>query len=203
MIYDNNMIGGRKMKTIYLVRHGQTLFNLQHKIQGFCDSPLTKTGIKQAEIAKNYFIRESIKLEEAHVSTSERAIDTLEILTELPFTRHKNLREWNFGTYEGEGEHLNPPLPYDDFFVQFGGESQDDVMERINLAITQIAETSEKNDILIVSHGAAIANFYRVWESFSDLKREGSIQNCSIFKYRYENRKFSLIDIVTHDFSSL
>ena len=36
-------------KTLYLMRHGQTLFNLQHKIQGWCDSPLTELGIKQAK----------------------------------------------------------------------------------------------------------------------------------------------------------
>lgn len=33
---------------IYLVRHGQTLFNQQKKVQGWCDSPLTQEGIKQA-----------------------------------------------------------------------------------------------------------------------------------------------------------
>ncbi len=40
-------------KTLYLMRHGQTLFNLQHKIQGWCDSPLTELGIKQAKVAEN------------------------------------------------------------------------------------------------------------------------------------------------------
>lgn len=40
-------------KTLYLMRHGQTLFNLQHKIQGWCDAPLTPLGIKQAEVADN------------------------------------------------------------------------------------------------------------------------------------------------------
>ena len=40
------------MKTLYLMRHGQTLFNLQHKIQGWCDAPLTEIGIKQAEGVK-------------------------------------------------------------------------------------------------------------------------------------------------------
>lgn len=39
-------------KTLYLMRHGQTLFNLQHKIQGWCDAPLTPLGIKQAQMAK-------------------------------------------------------------------------------------------------------------------------------------------------------
>lgn len=38
-------------KTLYLMRHGQTLFNLQKKIQGWCDAPLTEFGIKQAQVA--------------------------------------------------------------------------------------------------------------------------------------------------------
>lgn len=191
------------MKTIYLTRHGQTLFNLQHKIQGFCDSPLTELGINQAKIAKEYFIREGIKIEEAHSSTSERAIDTLEILTELPFKTHKKLKEWNFGTFEGEGEHLNPPLPYNDFFVQFGGEDQLEVEKRLNEAITKIAAESSNEQILIVSHGGAIANFYRKWENYSQVRREGAIPNCSIFKYEYDDGIFVLKEIIRHDFSSI
>ncbi|MCM2139545.1 histidine phosphatase family protein [Vagococcus fluvialis] len=191
------------MKTIYLTRHGQTLFNLQHKIQGFCDSPLTELGINQAKIAKEYFIREGIKLGEAHSSTSERAVDTLEILTELPFKTHKKLKEWNFGTFEGEGEHLNPPLPYNDFFVQFGGEDQLEVEKRLNEAITKIAAESSNEQILIVSHGGAIANFYRKWENYSQVRREGAIPNCSIFKYEYDDGIFVLKEIIRHDFSSI
>lgn len=40
-------------KTLYLMRHGQTLFNARKKIQGWCDAPLTELGIKQAKIAEN------------------------------------------------------------------------------------------------------------------------------------------------------
>ena len=39
-------------KTLYLMRHGQTLFNVLKKIQGWCDSPLTEEGIRQAKIAR-------------------------------------------------------------------------------------------------------------------------------------------------------
>lgn len=60
--------------------------------------------------------QKKITFDEAYSSTSERAVDTLELLTHQPYQRIKNLREWNFGSYEGEGEHLNPPLPYNDFF---------------------------------------------------------------------------------------
>ena len=37
------------------MRHGQTLFNQLHKIQGACDSPLTDLGIRQAQLARTYF----------------------------------------------------------------------------------------------------------------------------------------------------
>ncbi len=49
-------------KTLYLMRHGQTLFNLQHKIQGWCDAPLTPLGIKQAQMAKEYFTNITLML---------------------------------------------------------------------------------------------------------------------------------------------
>lgn len=39
------------MTKLYLMRHGQTYFNIWHKIQGWCDSPLTPEGIKQAQNA--------------------------------------------------------------------------------------------------------------------------------------------------------
>ena len=42
-------------KKLYLMRHGQTLFNVRKKIQGASDSPLTEVGIRQAQIAKQYF----------------------------------------------------------------------------------------------------------------------------------------------------
>lgn len=39
----------------FLMRHGQTLFNTQGRVQGACDSPLTELGIEQALLAKRYF----------------------------------------------------------------------------------------------------------------------------------------------------
>ena len=191
------------MQNIYLARHGQTLFNVQHKIQGFCDSPLTTTGIQQAIAARDHLKELDIQFDDAYSSTSERASDTLEILTDIPYKRLKELREWHFGSYEGEGEHLNPPLPYNDFFVQFGGESQQDLTKRIVSAISEIAKNSSGDNILIVSHGAAIANFYRHWEHTSNIKRVGKISNCSLFHYEFENDEFKLQSIIEHDLSSI
>lgn len=191
------------MKQIYMIRHGQTLFNKQSKIQGFCDSPLTELGIKQAKIARKHLDDLGIQFDEAYSSTSERAIDTLQIITDIPFKTDKNLREWNFGDLEGEGEHLNPPLPYRDFFVQFGGEDEFAFQKRIVETIVNIVKTSSAKHILIVSHGAAMAQFYRYWEKYSQTKRMGRIQNCSIFRYTFDDDVFSLKEIIEHDFSMI
>lgn len=191
------------MTRLYLVRHGQTLFNAQHKIQGFCDSPLTEIGIRQAQIAREHLEKEGIRFSEAYSSTSERASDTLELLTDSPYKRIKGLREWNFGSYEGEGEHLNPPLPYNDFFVQFGGESQVEVEERISSTIETIMRNTQGENILIVSHGAAIANFYLHWEHTSAVKKHKKIKNCSLFSYQYVDNQFVLEEIIEHDFTTL
>jgi len=191
------------MKTLYLTRHAKTLFNMQHKIQGFCDSPLTKEGILQTKEARRHIDQLGIKFDDAYCSTSERASDTVEILTDIPYTRCKNLREWNFGSLEGEGEYLNPPLPYNDFFVQFGGESQKQVEHRISNAIMSIMKKTKGKNVLIVSHGGAIANFYRHWENNSSIKRDGPIQNCSLLEYDFDGQQFKLKRIIKHDYSKI
>lgn len=164
---------------------------------------MTELGIQQAQVARKHLDDLGIVFDEAYSSTSERAIDTLKILSDLPFQTDKDLREWNFGALEGEGEHLNPPLPYGDFFVQFNGEAEDAFQKRITQAVKRIVDQSEAQHILIVSHGAAIAQFYEYWKDESPLKRKGRIQNCSIFHYRYDGKVFSLQEIIEHDFSKI
>ena len=165
-------------KTLYLIRHGQTLFNLQHKIQGWCDAPLTPLGIKQAQMAKEYFT--NITLDHAYASTSERASDTLEIITDMPYTRLKC---------------LNPKLPYGDFFKQFGGEGELELRERMNKTLTEIISKDNHQVVLAVSHGAACAQFYRAWEEHAKVKKTERFYNCCIQKYEYEDGIFTLVEI--------
>lgn len=180
-------------KTLYLMRHGQTLFNLQHKIQGWCDAPLTPLGIKQAQIASEYF--NDITIDHAYSSTSERACDTLEIITDMPYKRFKGLKEWNFGAFEGKDECLNPKLPYGDFFKAYGGEGELELRDRMNQTLTNIMNQDDHQVVLAVSHGAAIAQFYRKWESHAKVKKNERFYNCCILKFEYEDGIFTLIEI--------
>lgn len=182
-------------KTLYLMRHGQTLFNLQHKIQGWCDAPLTPLGIKQAQKASEYFTENNIQFDHAYSSTSERACDTLEIITSMPYTRCKGLKEWNFGAFEGKDECLNPKLPYGDFFKQFGGEGEFELRERMNQTLTDIMNQEDHETVLAISHGAACAQFYRQWEQHAKVIKKERFYNCCILKYEYENGIFTLVEL--------
>ena len=191
-------------KTLYLMRHGQTLFNQRHLIQGWCDSPLTELGIYQAQIAGEYFNNQGIQFDQAFSSTSERACDTLEIATggSIPYQRIKGLKEWNFGTFEGESEDLNPALPYRDFFVPYGGESESELQERMNQTIQTLMTETTGDTILMVSHGGAIRNFARVWEKYQKTPIIGRMTNCCILKFTFSEGVFYLEEVIHHDFSN-
>lgn len=99
------------MKKVYLMRHGQTRFNLQKRIQGACDSPLTEEGIAQARAAHDYFTEQGIQFDRVYSSTQERACDTAELVSgRTDYIRLKGLKEQDFGAFEGQQEYLNPPL---------------------------------------------------------------------------------------------
>lgn len=190
-------------KTLYLMRHGQTLFNFRRKVQGWCDSPLTKVGIEQAIIAGEYFKRNNITFDHAYSSTSERACDTLEYVSKISYKRVKGLKEWNFGTFEGESEDLNPPLPYRDFFVKYGGEDEFELRNRVVETLSSIMKNEDHHTVLAVSHGAACRQFMRHWEHNSDINQEERLNNCCILKFEFENEEFKLLEIINHDFSRL
>lgn len=191
-------------KTLYLMRHGQTLFNLQHKIQGWCDAPLTELGKKQAEVAKQYFVDHHITFDHAYSSTSERACDTLEIVTsgQMEYQRLKGLKEWNFGFFEGKDECLNPPHPYGDFFKNYGGEGEEEFRNRFSKTVADIME-QDNQTVLITAHGAACGQFAKKWQDYAKVQHKPGIGNCAIFKYEYEKGIFTLVEIIKHDFSHI
>lgn len=187
-------------KVLYMMRHGQTLFNVRRKVQGVCDSPLTKEGIHQADVAGEYFKKKNITFDHAYSSTSERACDTLELVTDMAYQREKGLKEWNFGVFEGESEDLNPKLPYGDFFVPFGGEGEMEMRQRVADTLLKIMQKEDHNIVLALSHGASCRQFMRYWEHTSNIEQLARIGNCCILKFEFEDDSFQLVDIINHNF---
>ncbi len=91
---------------LYIVRHGKTMFNTLQRVQGWCDTPLTKTGV---EGIQNLGLGlQEIDFVEAVSSDSGRAIETMRIIlsahkngAEIPYRVDKRIREWCFGSLEG------------------------------------------------------------------------------------------------------
>lgn len=189
-------------KILYLMRHGQTLFNLRRKIQGWSDSPLTEKGIEQAKIAGRYFKEHNIAFDHAYCSTSERCVDTLEIVTEykIPYIRLKGLKEMFYGIFEGESEDLNPKTPKEceTFYLPYGGESSNTVRDRMMETLTEIMEKEDHNSVLAISHSGACFNFLRgIQDPMGELEK--GFTNCCIFVYEYENKEFKLREVIRHN----
>ena len=148
-----------------------------------------------------------ITFDHCYASTSERACDTLEIVThhKYPYTRVKGLKEWNFGRFEAMDEFLNPPVPhgYGDFFVQYGGESQQQVQDRMIKTLTEIMEKEDHHDVLALSHGGACFFFVRAFDDYNAVIDYSRVGNCTIFKLVYEDGIFSCVDIIQSDFSEI
>ncbi len=186
------------MKTLYLMRHGQTLFNVQQRIQGWCDSPLTELGIQQAKKAGQYFKEHQIHFDHAYSSTSERCCDTLELVTDMPYTRLKGLKENFYGELEAESERLNAHLTPQDcetFYLQFGGESSETVKERMVKTLTEIMQQDDHQSVLAVSHSGACFNFLRAFQDPMEELKKG-FGNCCIFVYKFDNNKFYLEKVI-------
>jgi len=96
--------------TIYLARHGKTLFNAAHRAQGWCDAPLTQEGVAAAQQLGARMQAAGIRFDAAFSGDLGRQRATARhILSaagqqDLPLTENTGLRECSFGRWEGERE---------------------------------------------------------------------------------------------------
>ena len=90
------------MITIYLIRHGETLWNKKGRYQGIADVELSEKGILQADKIEDYF--RDIKLDAVISSPLKRAVRTgqgVAVSHDLPLIIEENLHELDFGEWEG------------------------------------------------------------------------------------------------------
>ena len=187
---------------LYLVRHGRTMFNEKRVIQGWCDAPLTPEGEEQAARVGRYLAHEGIAFDRALTSTLTRTQQTIAHITDMPYERIEDLREWGFGAYEGERVSLMPPFPWGDFFVPFGGEGQLQVRERVCRAMAEAMEgAGDGVRVLAVSHGSACREFLTRWAPEKGYGLPGAEVpgNCSIMRFIYEEGTFALQEVLEQD----
>lgn len=146
---------------LYLVRHGQTSWNVAQKAQGHTDIPLDDEGLRQAEMLAEAFA--PVQLAEVLTSDLRRSEQTAEPIaraTGAPLVREPRLRERSFGDWEGlpfDQLRLNTPADPDEAYVfrPPSGESFQDVWHRLEPVIEGIR--SRKGDKVVVTHGGSCA----------------------------------------------
>lgn len=151
---------------LYIVRHGETLWNHTLKYQGQTDIPLNERGVQQAHSLGRRLKKE--KFAAFYASDLKRAYDTASIIASYhggKVEARKALREINFGQWEG--------LTREEINARFGdvarrwwceplatrlpdGETLGEVAERAVREITEIANRHPDEAVLVVSHGGTI-----------------------------------------------
>lgn len=198
---------------LYLVRHGQTAFNTQGRIQGRCDSPLTDLGRDQARAAATWLRDAGVRFDAAFSSPILRACDTMELIWAGSYTRVRGLQERSFGMLEGTPV-SELPKPIGDYPARFGGEAQAPLEERLTetmLAIMrgEAAGVPGRSDapteacalepdapatgaVLAVSHGAACKAFAHAWREGARAQVPSPFPNCEILVYSFDGDRFML-----------
>lgn len=161
------------MTTIYLVRHGETDWNRERRIQGHRDPPLNATGRKQARSLARRL--SGVAFAAAFASDLKRAWQTAEILlegTRTPLTACSGLRERYLGRWEGHlmeeiatldpsawRDWLNRPRDY----APHGGETEVALEQRAIATLTDMTANHPEATVLAVSHGGTIRAILNCW----------------------------------------
>lgn len=159
------------MTRFIVVRHGETEWNLESRIQGHSDSALTPAGLAQAEALARRLARESF--DRLFSSDLGRARETARIIgarTGHAVWVDPRLRERAFGVAEGltygELDHQFPDAfskvrETDPDFVIPGGESRRQHYERVGGAFESLSREHAGLRLAVVCHGGVLAALYR------------------------------------------
>lgn len=155
------------MTHLYLIRHGQTDWNIEGRWQGHADVPLNKRGREQAaQIARSLA---NVGIRAIYSSDLTRAGDTAEALsttTGLPVLYDKRLREIHQGEWQGllvseiqarYGDQFKRRRENPFTVAPPGGETVLQVRERVVSAIEDIVKKHPHERVAVVSHGFALA----------------------------------------------
>jgi uncharacterized phosphatase len=179
------------MTELYLVRHGETDWNRQRRIQGLTDIPLNETGRAQARATGALLSRRS--WDAVYASPLSRARETASIIAAelgLPEpTLLDELVERNYGSAEGlDWMQVETRFPHGSEVP--GRESRDDVGARVVPALIRLAEERAGQSLVIVSHGGAIR---AVLSEVEPSQSHGMITNGSVHSFRLEDGALQLI----------
>ncbi len=177
---------------IYLIRHGQTDWNLEGRFQGREDIPLNEQGIRQAKECGDAISHENFKA--VIMSPLSRAVKTAEIIAESvavhQIITEEAITERDFSKVSGM-----TPKERETFYAsgeQDDKEPWDELCKRMMSSIRKYAERYHGHNIIMVSHGASINSVLSALSEGKTGTGKILLKNACINIIYYENGKLSL-----------
>ena len=200
---------------LYMVRHSQTVGNVERRFTGRQDYEITEEG--EIYIQKLTNRLKDVKFDKVYSSTSGRAIKTVEPLAKLnglEIETNENLCEMYFGIYGGwkweDVNRINPKIQETQNKInEIAGipeqETTEEVANRVYNYIRAISIENSEKVLLIASHGIAIEAFIKKVnnEKFSENIEANSQKNTSVNIVEYDNKKDKFKVLLLNDLSHL
>lgn len=196
---------------LYLVRHGQTPWNKQFKVQGHSDIPLNEEGRLMAKRTGQGM--RNIHLDIAYTSPLSRARETAELILEgrdVLLLEDLRIKEIGFGEAEGvccrwdekhpqRGEFHKFFTQPDKYQVPSGGESIQELEERVGDFMQEICHNPKLKDksVLVTTHGATLRAMLNLIKGITDKSRfwEGRVlANCSVTSVEVKEGKMKILE---------
>ncbi len=190
------------MTRLYLVRHGETEWNHEGRIQGHLDPPLNDAGRNQAYSLARRLI--TVAFDAAYSSDLRRARQTAEIVLEgrgIPLRLRRDLRERFLGRWEGyrvdDIVNLEPDAwrvwltrPRD--HAPHGGETEIELEQRAIGALNHIVAAHPHATVLVISHGGAIRAVLNAWVG----EETHHTPNCGAYVIDASSQQRRLVDTI-------
>ena len=183
---------------IYFVRHGETLWNKEERIQGELDSPLTIKGIEDIQkLAGNL---SGVEFDEVYSSELGRAYETASILSDgrHRIKRLKEFNEKNFGDWQGmeiKEIYRKYPMQAEFYFndiknynnKEINAESLEHALKRFVLGVRKIVKSLRTGNVLVVSHGTILKLFFNYIDNkdVNELNEKDLMENTSFRVLQY------------------
>jgi probable phosphoglycerate mutase len=188
---------------LILIRHGETLWNQERRMQGHSDSPLSATGVRQAQLLGRRLAK--VQFDALYSSDSGRAQHTARCVAEVTghaITLEPRLRERNFGVFEGltraEMEQHYP----DDYarfksreqtFAMPRGESGAAFRQRAIACMDEIVARHPQQLVVAVTHGLVLDVFYRLAMGIApEEPRVHQLVNAGINRLHYDGKAWQI-----------
>lgn len=165
---------------IYVIRHGQTDYNLIGKFQGQVDIPLNENGIAQAQ--KSAKELSEVKFDAVFSSPLKRALKTAQIVTTTEIKVDNRIIERSFGLLEGKTS-VND---YENKIDEYKIETIKHLQERVYSFLSEIiTEYKNCNNILIATHActARMIECYFTNKSYNEVTKNYKLGNGEYKKY--------------------